>query len=100
MSAFFPFGRFSRLIRSRLSLAAAVTVGVTLTTLAVVPGPGEAAPPVLSGQARIDWLVSQMTLAEKVDMIAGAAEPAATNQYQAGYLPGVPRLGIPSLRLA
>src|SRR6266498_615078 len=53
MSTFFPFGKFSRLIRSRLWLAAAVTVGATLIALAVVPGPGEAAPPALSGQARV-----------------------------------------------
>jgi beta-glucosidase len=33
-------------------------------------------------------------------MIEGQAEAASTTQYQAGYLPGVPRLGIPSLRLS
>jgi len=41
-----------------------------------------------------------MTLEEKISMIHGAKEPSATDQGQAGYLPGIPRLGIPSLRMA
>jgi beta-glucosidase len=41
-----------------------------------------------------------MTLEEKMSLIRGDVEPAATNQGQAGYLPGVPRLGIPFLRFA
>jgi len=56
--------------------------------------------PVVIGNPRVDRLLSQMTLEEKIAMIHGAQEPAATNQGQAGYLPGIPRLGIPSLRLA
>jgi beta-glucosidase len=50
--------------------------------------------------ARVDGLLSQMTLEEKLALIRGAHEPAATNQAQAGYLTGVPRLCIPPLRLA
>ncbi|HYK34780.1 glycoside hydrolase family 3 C-terminal domain-containing protein [Alloacidobacterium sp.] len=57
-------------------------------------------PPQRANDARIDRLLGQMTLEEKMDLIRGAVEPAATNQGQAGYLPGVPRLGIPSLRMA
>src|SRR5450756_312284 len=49
---------------------------------------------------RIDRLLGQMTLEEKMNLIRGDVEPAATNQGQAGYLPGVPRLGIPPLRMA
>jgi beta-glucosidase len=51
-------------------------------------------------EARIDRLLGQMTLEDKMNLIRGDVEPAATNQGQAGYLPGVPRLGIPSLRFA
>ena len=40
-----------------------------------------------------------MTLDEKIVMIEGAAEVAADRQYQAGYITGIPRLGIPSLKL-
>jgi beta-glucosidase len=60
----------------------------------------QAVPPETANQARIDKLLSQMTLEEKMNLIRGDVEPAATNQGQAGFLPGVPRLGIPSLRFA
>lgn len=53
-----------------------------------------------ANDARIDGLLKQMTLEEKMNLIRGDVEPDATNQGQAGYLPGVPRLGIPSLRMA
>ncbi|KQT32967.1 glycoside hydrolase [Sphingomonas sp. Leaf412] len=49
---------------------------------------------------RVAALLAQMTLAEKLAMIRGGVEPAATYQGQAGYIAGVPRLGIPPLRLA
>jgi beta-glucosidase len=41
-----------------------------------------------------------MNLEEKMALIRGEVEPAATNQGQAGYLTGVARLGIAPLRLA
>jgi beta-glucosidase len=56
--------------------------------------------PTVTGNARVDKLLSQMTLEEKIAMIHGAAEPPATDQGQPGFLPGVPRLGIPALRMA
>ena len=54
----------------------------------------------ITGNARVDHLLSQMTLDEKLAMIHGAGEDASTNQGQAGYLPGVKRLGIPPMRFA
>ena len=56
--------------------------------------------PVVTGNARVDKLLSQMTLEEKTALIRGASEPPATNQGQAGYLEGVPRLGIPPIRMS
>jgi beta-glucosidase len=41
-----------------------------------------------------------MTLAEKLALIHDSREPPLEYQGQAGYLAGVPRLGIPGLRLA
>jgi len=41
-----------------------------------------------------------MTLAEKIALIHGATEAPSSYQGQAGYVPGVPRLGVPALRLA
>lgn len=50
---------------------------------------------------RVQQLLAQMTLDEKLAMVEGAPEPdGPQNSYQAGYLAGVPRLGIPPLRLA
>src|SRR5580692_8777994 len=56
--------------------------------------------PAVHGNARVDELLSQMTLAEKLLLIHDSREDAATYQGQAGYIAGVPRLGIPGLRLA
>jgi beta-glucosidase len=56
--------------------------------------------PAVTGNNKVDNLLIRMTFEEKVSMIHGSTEPKETNQGQAGYLPGVTRLGIPSLRLA
>ena len=61
---------------------------------------GQAVPAAKANEARIDQLLSQLTLEEKMQLIRGSVEDPAMYQGQAGYLPGVPRLGIPSLRLA
>ncbi|MGC9198881.1 MAG: beta-glucosidase [Acidobacteriaceae bacterium] len=56
--------------------------------------------PVVTGNPRVDRLLSEMTLQEKIALIHGAQEDPAVYQGQAGYLAGVPRLGIPGLRFA
>jgi beta-glucosidase len=56
--------------------------------------------PVVTGDARVDKLLSQMTLKEKLTLIHGTQENPADYQGQAGYLAGIPRLGIPGLRFA
>ena len=76
------------------SSIAALTLTLSLTVAA------QTYPRSHADEARVDRLLSQMTLAEKVGLIRGGIEPASTYQGQAGYLPGVPRLHIPSLRLA
>jgi beta-glucosidase len=43
-------------------------------------------------------LLEAMTLEEKLSMVQGSQDP--TGQAGAGYIPGVPRLGIPPLRLS
>ena len=55
---------------------------------------------VVTGDARVDKLLSQMTLEEKLTLIHGTKEDPAVYQGQAGYLVGIPRLGIPGLRFA
>ncbi|NIM50740.1 MAG: prolyl oligopeptidase family serine peptidase [Gemmatimonadales bacterium] len=46
----------------------------------------------------LDALLAAMTLDEKLSFLYGARDPS--DRGQAGYVPGVPRLGIPPLRLA
>ncbi|MBR7827000.1 glycoside hydrolase family 3 C-terminal domain-containing protein [Actinospica sp. MGRD01-02] len=89
----------------RPKLLAAVTA-LSALTAAVCGGTASAAAhqspvPAVTGDARVDRLLSEMTLDEKLSMIEGEAEVAnSADQYQAGYLPGVARLGIPSLKLS
>ncbi len=54
----------------------------------------------VTGDARVDRLLGQMTLQEKRGLIHDGREDPRTYQGQAGYIGGVPRLGIPGLRLA
>jgi beta-glucosidase len=61
---------------------------------------GQAVPEEKADEARIDKLLQQMTLEEKMNLIRGGVEDANEYQGQAGYLPGVPRLHVPSLRFA
>ncbi|MDR3741329.1 MAG: glycoside hydrolase family 3 C-terminal domain-containing protein [Terracidiphilus sp.] len=71
------------------------TLGLCSLTLAMAQ-----AVPVITGDARVDKLLSQMTLEEKMVLIHGTQEDPAVYQGQAGYLAGIPRLGIPGLRFA
>ncbi|MFD8984461.1 beta-glucosidase [Streptomyces sp. NPDC059564] len=88
-----------------LGAAAGSALGGTGCVATVPPGalPRTAAPaPAAAGKsgsgARIDALLDQLTLDEKTALLHGARDPAPLGQ--AGYVPGVPRLGIPPLRLA
>jgi beta-glucosidase len=56
--------------------------------------------PAVTGNARVDALLSQMTLAEKLTLIHDGREDPSTYQGQAGYVGGVPRLNVPGLRFA
>jgi len=55
-----------------------------------------AAPP--AAPSRVEDLLARMTLPEKIALLTGAADPKSIGQ--AGTIAGVPRLGIPPLRLA
>lgn len=48
-------------------------------------------------QSRVETLLAEMTLDEKLSFVHGRIDP--NSRGQAGYIPGVPRLGIPELRL-
>jgi beta-glucosidase len=70
-------------------------VWVLACCAAILPGQE----PKITGSARVDRLLARMNLDEKIAMIHGTGEDAATYQGEAGYLPGIPRLGIPPMRL-
>jgi beta-glucosidase len=98
--------------RGRRVVALTATLATALGVVGVVGASSHAATPhttgahaardrvaVVTGDPRVDRLLAKMTLDEKLSMLEGQQEAAATNQDEAGFLPGVPRLGIPSLRL-
>jgi beta-glucosidase len=90
-------------LREGLRASASTILGLTalcLLGLASTVCRGQAVPSDKANEARIDRLLSQLTVEEKMQLIRGGSEDPAVYQGQAGYLPGVPRLGIPSLRLA
>ena len=75
-------------------------IAIVVLSMAGAAAMAQSTVPVVTGDARVDKLLSQMTLEEKTALIRGASENPATNQGQAGYLEGVPRLGIPPIRMS
>lgn len=84
--------RVVRVARRAVLTMAALAVSTGLVLAQTVP--------VVTGDARVDKLLSKMTLQEKLTLIHGTHENPAEYQGQAGYLAGIPRLGIPGLRFA
>ncbi|HKQ12621.1 MAG TPA: glycoside hydrolase family 3 C-terminal domain-containing protein [Steroidobacteraceae bacterium] len=78
--------------RGRRSLAIAIIL-IGATAAAAPPPPDQFS-------TRVRGLLAQMSLEEKLAIIRGAQEPDASFQGQAGWIRGVPRLGIPDLRFA
>ena len=73
-----------------------VLIGIAIVVFAGVialAGSAQARP----HRSKVAELVAQMTLDEKLSLLHGGTDPAG--QGQSGYVPGVPRLGIPELRL-
>ncbi|SDK23378.1 beta-glucosidase family protein [Streptomyces indicus] len=83
-----------RLLGTAVAVATAATAGVAAPAHAASAArrPDRAAGP------RVEALIARLTLDEKISLLHGAEDPRALGQ--AGYIPGVPRLGIPELRLA
>ncbi len=82
--------------RLRIALGAVFALAV----MAIGVAAAAQSVPVVTGDARVDKLLSQMTLEEKLTLIHGTHEDPKDYQGQAGYLAGIPRLGIPGLRFA
>ncbi|PWI19935.1 glycosyl hydrolase [Streptomyces sp. Act143] len=80
-----------RLLGGAITVAAAATGGLTPPAHAL-DRPDRGAGP------RVEGILARLTLDEKISLLHGATDPASLGQ--AGYVPGVARLGIPALRLA
>ena len=72
--------------------------GIAAQVPSTEPRASDRAP--VTDNARVDKLLSEMTLAEKIALIHGEKDPPGESQGQAGYMAGEPKLGIPWLRLA
>jgi len=84
--------RAMRAVKAVLGLAVMITLGVRLAWAQRVQA--------VTGDVRVDKLLGQMTLEERMTLIHGTKEDPAVYQGQAGYLAGIPRLNIPGLRFA
>src|SRR5262249_20784179 len=83
-----------RALCSLLLLAQASALGSSGPAQAPTAG----APP--GDNARVEQLLNQLTVDEQMRLIHDGPEDPHDYQGQAGYVGGVPRLGIPGLRLA
>lgn len=89
------------LLPAAATTAAAVATAALALLLSAAPCPTHAADGGAStGDARVDGLLRQMTLPEKLLLIHGSPEPPASDQGQAGYWPGLARLGIAPMRFS
>ncbi|HLI21235.1 MAG TPA: glycoside hydrolase family 3 protein, partial [Stellaceae bacterium] len=76
--------------------------GLSLAATAAAAAPADKQPwmnRALNPDARADLVLARMTRAEKLSLVVGTSHlPADGRIGFAGYVPGVPRLGIPPLR--
>ncbi|MFE6409715.1 beta-glucosidase [Streptomyces sp. NPDC057837] len=84
-----------RLLGGAIAVTAATPLSAHARAANAVPAPEGHGP---RGTARVEGLLARLTLDEKISLLHGATDPRPLGQ--AGYVPGVGRLGIPPLRLA
>ncbi|MGW7102405.1 glycoside hydrolase family 3 protein [Streptomyces sp. NPDC054838] len=85
----------------RTSRLLAVGVVLLCTGGLLTAGTAEAATPAPEGTARVRSLVARMTLDEKLSFVHWTAGPEGGPLAKGvGYLPGVPRLGVPPLQVS
>ncbi|MFG2497604.1 beta-glucosidase [Streptomyces sp. NPDC048441] len=77
-------------------VAAAGPIAAATPATAVAEGAGS--PGAAAATRRVRGLIARLTLDEKISLVHGATDPRRLGQ--AGYLPGIERLGIPELRLS
>ncbi|MFS8200044.1 beta-glucosidase [Streptomyces sp. CWNU-52B] len=85
-----------RLLGGATAVALAATAGFSSPAGAAARQPAVRRP--AAAGPRVEALLTRLTLDEKISLLHGATDPKSLGQ--AGYVPGVERLGIPPLRLA
>ncbi len=89
--------------RSKARLLRGVAVAACLAVVpALMANTGGSSATVVAAHSRVDALVAAMTLDEKLGMVNGwpdgvSAPPVTARIIGVGFVPGVPRLGIPAL---
>ena len=84
-----------------MTLRVSVLPAIAFLAIIFIAGeaPAQSISPV-TGNLRVDRRLSDMTLEEKLALLHDGREDPRDDQGQAGYVAGVPRLGIPGLRIA
>ena len=78
--------------------SAALFAAVSLCQALVAAPPGQVSPPIDPNApytTKVRSLMAAMTLDEKLSLSYGASDPSSSPIGSVGFLPGVPRLGIP-----
>ena len=90
--------RTRRAHRHRSAVALVVTGPLIAVTALISPAQATGSAGTGSAGTRsVDALLAAMTLPEKISFVHGSSDPQSLGQ--AGYIPGVARLGVPPLRL-
>jgi beta-glucosidase len=104
------------LVFKRISSALIIAIGIFAATAAIAQFPGLGAPrhfawsdKTLSPDARADLVIKEMTLDEKIQLLHGPGWGAIITPPESGpltraiavlgFVPGIPRLGIPDLQM-
>jgi beta-glucosidase len=90
-----------RALRTMMTAGMAIPILAVGSAQATTGGTDRSLPRASANLARVNALVHAMTLDEKISLLTGspgAGVPDPNSVGQAGFLPGVPRLGVPALR--
>jgi len=102
--------RYGLLRVMRTACISALLIASAFLTAASAQNAKDAAQPVVKGpwldkklspDKRADLVIQQMTLDEKITLVHGVEGPLAKQHWLggAGYVPGIPRLGVPVLQM-
>src|SRR5580658_5408154 len=68
--------------------------------LSILPVQAQTPPPPPAPDRRADLALAAMTQDEKLSLVHGAGTAMGASNGGAGFVPGIPRLGLPDLNMA